>query len=411
VSTPKFVICPNCQTKYKRPANVPDSGIKVKCKSCGNIFDVKSDDRRGITGRREKDQYNDWLIKKTDGTILRAKDLSEIQRKIVEMQVSEQDELSKSGDEWEKLGDIENFISFFSLVNRAKNSSQTANPPSPEIVKNSSETLISTDDVSIEPEINEEALKSSEAIEPDLNDIAPKSIPKRDATVEIAAPSPSKDELTNLFSYDDDDDFSNVKKRGNKTLPLLLVAAIAVIAAGYFFIQGAGNSFISKKPENSSSLKKTIEPASKEIPTKEDTATKEAKTKEEIKKVETGETTEKVLTKKIEKVKKIEKKPKTPIKKALPKKVKKSGGSAKRWIKKGWNLIDSEKSNRAIKAFRKALLINPDAADAYIGLGEAYNMLGNKAEAKKNYKKYLKLKPGAPDSAEIRSVLKNLQCG
>jgi Flp pilus assembly protein TadD len=58
--------------------------------------------------------------------------------------------------------------------------------------------------------------------------------------------------------------------------------------------------------------------------------------------------------------------------------------------------------NGAVAKFNMALKRNPHLSMAYRGLGLAYEKSGKGALAKEAFKRYLKMRPNAPDAAAIR---------
>jgi Flp pilus assembly protein TadD len=62
----------------------------------------------------------------------------------------------------------------------------------------------------------------------------------------------------------------------------------------------------------------------------------------------------------------------------------------------------------AIATFRTSLSSNPGFAPTWRGLGVIYDKLGNKAQARAAFKRYLQLAPGAIDADHIRDRLEQL---
>ena len=71
------------------------------------------------------------------------------------------------------------------------------------------------------------------------------------------------------------------------------------------------------------------------------------------------------------------------------------------------NLTEAD-NRRAAEAFRKAIEIKPDYALAYRHLGYTLLRMGDLAEAKKAFVRYLELEPKAADAGEIRATVKSL---
>lgn len=72
----------------------------------------------------------------------------------------------------------------------------------------------------------------------------------------------------------------------------------------------------------------------------------------------------------------------------------------------GYNLLKTKEFKKAVDIFRINTLLYPESANAYDSLGEAYLAYGDKAKAKENYAKAVKLNPNNESSAK---VLKSLE--
>src|SRR5205085_6605728 len=72
------------------------------------------------------------------------------------------------------------------------------------------------------------------------------------------------------------------------------------------------------------------------------------------------------------------------------------------YVTEGLRLADEGKWAEAIKAYKRALVDNPQDVDAYLNMGDAYLNLGNDKEALAAYKEAVKL---APNSAEAYNAL------
>jgi tetratricopeptide (TPR) repeat protein len=72
----------------------------------------------------------------------------------------------------------------------------------------------------------------------------------------------------------------------------------------------------------------------------------------------------------------------------------------------GYNLITRGKNDAAIEVFEMNVEMNPQSANAYNSLGEAYMLNKNKALAIKNYKKSLELDP---DNSKTKEMLRKLE--
>ena len=178
------VRCEKCGTEYElEDTRVNDKGVTVKCTQCGHLFRVRRRPNTGVTtapaspsgpkkipelgvfkskkeeagskapakkdsaakatpasksapapktgaeaakeergqkGKAKQTQQPRWLIRKASGEIFQFKELTTLQQWIVEEKVDREDEISKSGKAWEKLGAIEELGSFFNVVDQAR---------------------------------------------------------------------------------------------------------------------------------------------------------------------------------------------------------------------------------------------------------------------------------------------------
>ncbi len=104
------VRCDKCSTVYDfDEARIPPAGLPVKCSSCGNVFRVS----RGNLPAGGDDQ---WMLKQVSGNVIRFREMTTLQRWIVERKVTPNDEISKTGSQWRRLGDIPELASFFVAV-------------------------------------------------------------------------------------------------------------------------------------------------------------------------------------------------------------------------------------------------------------------------------------------------------
>lgn len=78
-------------------------------------------------------------------------------------------------------------------------------------------------------------------------------------------------------------------------------------------------------------------------------------------------------------------------------------------VRRGESALEQGRADEALQSFRAALENEPNMAVAFRGLGMAYAMQGNDAQALQAYQRYLKLAPAAPDAADIRRSMKELQ--
>ncbi len=156
------VRCEQCGTIYEfEDDRVSASGITVKCTSCGFIFKVFSKQPEPHEGPETEappkapaavkspagdgpkhDSEKRWLIRKPSGEIFRFRELTTLQQWIVEQKVSREDEISRTGKIWERLGAIKELDPFFDVVDKAR-AAERAHPAEAPPVKTPSPAEVS----------------------------------------------------------------------------------------------------------------------------------------------------------------------------------------------------------------------------------------------------------------------------
>lgn len=126
--------CPKCQTEYELDdARVTEDGVTVKCTTCGHVFRVKKKQLVVTLPSRGDAPINlgqnpelppappsrEWKLKQPNGNIFPCRDLTMLQKWIIEGKVSRDDEISLSGETWKRLGNIPELASFFQVVDDA----------------------------------------------------------------------------------------------------------------------------------------------------------------------------------------------------------------------------------------------------------------------------------------------------
>ena len=71
--------------------------------------------------------------------------------------------------------------------------------------------------------------------------------------------------------------------------------------------------------------------------------------------------------------------------------------NATEWFEKGYKLDESGNNADAVKAYSKAIELNPQRANAYLNRGISYDKLGNYQQAIKDYNKVIELNPQLAD--------------
>ncbi|MBN1208299.1 MAG: zinc-ribbon domain-containing protein [Myxococcaceae bacterium] len=84
-------------------------------------------------------------------------------------------------------------------------------------------------------------------------------------------------------------------------------------------------------------------------------------------------------------------------------------GRAEPYSGRGMALLDMEDARQAEAEFNQALKINPNYGEAIIGLAEAYRSRGKKAEAIRYYERYLQILPNGPEASVARNAIERLK--
>jgi predicted Zn finger-like uncharacterized protein len=82
-----------------------------------------------IGGHKPDDKMKEWRVRQANGNLFTFKELTTLQKWIVEQKVSRDDEISLSGDQWKRLGNIAELASFFQVVEAAETAKTHAAMP------------------------------------------------------------------------------------------------------------------------------------------------------------------------------------------------------------------------------------------------------------------------------------------
>jgi predicted Zn finger-like uncharacterized protein len=138
------VRCDRCQTEYELDDDsVSDAGASVQCTTCGHTFVVG---RNGVpievgvpatppagTAEVGGPQAADWLLATEDGQTHRFRDLTTLQKWVVERKVTLDDRVSQKGGRWRHLREVAELAPFFDVVAQADRarSAELARRPRP----------------------------------------------------------------------------------------------------------------------------------------------------------------------------------------------------------------------------------------------------------------------------------------
>ena len=132
------VRCDRCETEYELDDDsVSEGGASVQCTTCGHTFVVGQD---GVTIAQivptppagladlTGPQAADWLLATEDGQTHRFRDLTTLQKWIVERKATREDRVSQRGGEWHPLAEVDELAPFFDVVDQADRARSTGSP-------------------------------------------------------------------------------------------------------------------------------------------------------------------------------------------------------------------------------------------------------------------------------------------
>ena len=179
------VRCDRCQTEYQfEESRIPEQGISMRCTSCGHVLKVQKGGQAGFgatsgaasiplpappmrsdpASRTESAAGSaeviplplpaappkasvtgvpsppggkpvgegggkEWKIRQVGGSLFTFRELTTLQKWIVERKVSRDDEISLNGESWRKLGAIGELTIFFQVVDEAQRAAQLTPAP------------------------------------------------------------------------------------------------------------------------------------------------------------------------------------------------------------------------------------------------------------------------------------------
>ena len=133
------VRCERCKTEYDfDDARITEAGVTVKCTTCGHVFKVKKKavvvtvavnpgygpSAPASLTSSVPDRPREWKVRQSNGNVFTFRELTTLQKWIVERKVTRGDEISLTGETWKTLGQIAELSSFFQLVDEADRARQ-----------------------------------------------------------------------------------------------------------------------------------------------------------------------------------------------------------------------------------------------------------------------------------------------
>jgi predicted Zn finger-like uncharacterized protein len=114
------VRCERCHTEYELDdGSVVDPGTEVQCTSCGYTFLVRPDGTAAPLPSEAPPPAAEWILETVDGQIHRFRNLTSLQKWIIERKITREDRISRAGMGWRRLGEIVELAPFFDVVDEA----------------------------------------------------------------------------------------------------------------------------------------------------------------------------------------------------------------------------------------------------------------------------------------------------
>lgn len=130
------VRCERCKTQYDLDdSRISETGVTVQCTTCHHVFVVKKKAlvvtvpvspssaepaAQSLPPASAAPGAREWRLRQPSGNTFTFKDLTTLQKWIVERKVSRDDEISLTGETWKRLGDIAELATFFQVVDEAQ---------------------------------------------------------------------------------------------------------------------------------------------------------------------------------------------------------------------------------------------------------------------------------------------------
>ncbi len=443
------VRCERCKTEYEfDDARITEAGVAVKCTTCAHVFKVKKKalvvtvpvkpgelEQVGATAMAPPappappvpvpspppDKQRDWKVRQASGNVFTFKELTTLQKWIVERKVTRDDEISLTGETWKRLGNIAELASFFQVVDEAQKAVQLQALQSQGLLGQTSPSV---------PVTAAPALPPANVIPEPANRMAVR-------TAERRHPVDLEDELTDVASGKSGGAgkwlvallvlgllggggyygyfhywLPKQPSATNGTLPDQAdpapVVAVAAPADAGAAAADAGNGTTSAGPSDSDAgatevaapaagANDAVVPAAAEAePSRERSSKKGGVTRGFDEWVSLGDRLR--LRERYD-----------AALEAYDKAIELKPTRAEPVAGRGMTLLDMGQRSEAEAAFGEALRLNPRYAVAVMGLAETYRQMGRNSDAIEYYKRYLDILPNGPEAPVAKAALERLK--
>jgi predicted Zn finger-like uncharacterized protein len=455
------VRCERCDTEYELDDDaIPTGGCPVQCTTCGHTFTVaKAGMPQPIAHPAELSPAPttaEWLLETGDGKLHRFRNLTSLQKWIIERKVTREDKISRTGHAWRRLGEIVELGPFFDVVDEAdrakaavaaaddplKNEAARARrsmarpsarpaPPPPEPTPDPNDTLDGRPGPNDDPDSD------------DGEDDEIETPPPQRQTRAAARPKTARRDFDDELSPNPSMVTSVVRLRSSGGSPIVKFGAVVLIASAV----AIGAIFVTRqKPQApatepvppSEPATPPTQPAPAETqheappppeptptpppePTPPPTPPEPTPVPARTDQAAPTPTTEKKPTavaedpsasyeKLLEQADRLLENGNTERAfKLYERAVKMQPQGVEALVGLGYVMLDKGRNAPAIGYFKKALASAPSFGPAWFGLAEAARYAGDTPEAMRSYKRYLEINPSSQYSSAARRQLQLLQ--
>ncbi len=170
-----IVTCPKCSTSYDFDETLVGSkGTVVRCTQCSHLFKIFSDESDDSL------QQAGWMVRKRTGKVFGIDRFGTIQKWIREGKIDDNDELSRTGKTWKRLGEIVELQSLFAALKAA--GAKQAAEASPDPQDDAPRLSVHYDQVSIHPPASRADARQAQATAAGLPEPFTASIRKTEAS-------------------------------------------------------------------------------------------------------------------------------------------------------------------------------------------------------------------------------------
>ena len=409
------VRCDRCKTDYEfDDSRIGEAGVAVQCTTCGHVFKVKKkavlvtvplqpDEVASAPGSAPESipvapaaqpvPQREWKVRQTNGSQFTFRELTTLQKWIVEGKVSRDAEISLGGTEhWKRLGNISALAPFFKVVDDAHRGARQHPPPS-------------APDHEHPPTANVPGPNAplSEQIFPGISTVQaqPSGIAAWEPTVLAPMHEPPGPQLPSVIIEGFDDEQPEVEK-SHAAWILLLISIVLLCAGGYF---GYVYYWHPQKLREQAAARESARAAEAQRQSEEDAALARAKAVEEARAraaqeaereqqaAQAASATDAGVTAPTSADAGAALAHKPPTSTSAKRVARPEPHNFDYYMTQGYRFLEARNPTLALEAYAKAADLRPDRAEPFGGRGLALLKMGDLSQAEVSFQEALKLNP------------------